>query len=64
MKPQTINCPCGKSCGKQYYPATFDSRGEPGYSEGIGEDFSLHGVWHCSEQCLDDAKAREPSWKE
>jgi hypothetical protein len=53
MKSRIIYCRCGQPCGRQYpdYP------GEPGFSEGFGEDFVLYEIWHCSQKCLDEAKA-------
>lgn len=53
MKNTPIYCPqCGKQCGIEY-PPRFSSLdgGEPGFSEGIGEDFNVDGEWHCSEEC-------------
>jgi hypothetical protein len=56
-----INCPeCGARCGR-YYPATWN---DPGFCEGPGEDFVQvdgHGdqIWHCSQECLDEATAEE-----
>jgi len=53
-RPTIIYCPqCHEPCGKQYpdYPPSFSDPGEPGYAEGKGEDFSLGGLWHCSEEC-------------
>ena len=56
-KPTRIICPsCEESCGKEY-PADHT---DPGYREGIGENFTTQngtdfGVWHCSQNCLDQA---------
>ena len=51
--PYDILCPtCGTVCGKRY-PSTWD---EPGFCEGVGENFVLGMVWHCSQSCLDQAK--------
>jgi hypothetical protein len=49
-----ILCPsCEEPCGKEY-PA---DETDPGYSEGIGEDFVLpDGRWCCSQFCLDVMK--------
>ena len=41
---------CGEPCGKQY-PATHE---EPGFREGIGENFALDSEWFCSQKCLDE----------
>jgi hypothetical protein len=51
MKPNDILCPmCDEGCGK-FYPATDV---DPGFREGIGEEFSNEsGEWHCSQSCLD-----------
>jgi hypothetical protein len=51
MRPNDIICPCGDVCGKRY-PAT---EVDPGFAEGIGENFtSEDGAWHCSQDCLDE----------
>jgi hypothetical protein len=66
MKPNDIICPtCGEFCGKRY-PSTFE---DPGFCEGIGENFVLDMVWHCSQNCLDQANYEkslptEPSHRE
>jgi hypothetical protein len=66
MKPNDIICPtCGEVCGKRY-PSTFE---DPGFCEGIGENFVLDMVWHCSQNCLDQANYEkslptEPSHRE
>ena len=55
MKPNDIICPmCGVVCGK-FYPATDV---DPGFREGIGEEFMDEFLnFHCSQSCLDAAKA-------
>jgi len=56
MTPNDILCPvCGTVCGKRY-PSTWD---EPGFCEGVGENFVLGMVWHCSQSCLDQAKRED-----
>ena len=63
MKPNDILCPmCGAVCGKRY-PSTWD---DPGFCEGIGENFTLSngtgfGTWHCSQACLDKSEKLEVS---
>ena len=53
MKPNDIICPmCGVVCGK-FYPATDV---DPGFREGIGEEFMDEFLnFHCSQSCLDAA---------
>ena len=49
---------CGEVCGREY-PARishFDG-GEPGFSEGAGENFVVNGEWHCSQECADKTSA-------
>jgi hypothetical protein len=58
-RPEDIICPqCGEVCGKEY-PARFSllDGGEPGFSEGIGENFVVDGAWHCSKECADKTRA-------
>jgi hypothetical protein len=47
-KMETILCPCGNPCGAIHHVGT-----EPDFAEGIGENFSFAGKWHCSKECLD-----------
>ena len=56
MSRSVIECGnCGEPCGRSYSATgpTYDSGGEPGFAEGIGENFSLNGIWFCSQDCLD-----------
>jgi hypothetical protein len=58
----TIVCPvCDEPCGRDYPETgpTYDSGGEPGFREGIGEDYQLDGVWYCSAECLAGAIDRD-----
>jgi hypothetical protein len=57
MKPNDIICPsCGVVCGK-FYPANAV---DPGFREGIGEEFMDEFLnFHCSQACLDKAKAQK-----
>ena len=47
---KVIHCPCcDELCGKEY-PNTHE---DPGYREGIGENFvSKNEEWCCSEFCM------------
>jgi len=49
MKPETIYCPCGKPCGRRYP----DTRTDPGFDEGIGENYVANEQWHCSAACAE-----------
>ena len=52
---QDILCKqCGKPCGRRYPDrwSMFDG-GEPGFDEGIGENFAVGDSWHCSQKCAD-----------
>jgi hypothetical protein len=50
---------CNEPCGKQYPSDQTD----PGFREGIGENFSAKdGVWHCSQKCLDVAEELEAEY--
>lgn len=54
--PTIIRChQCDKECGRSY-PDRWSSidGGEPGFREGIGENYvDAEGRWHCSQACLD-----------
>ena len=56
-----IYCPqCDTPCGIQHPDRgpSYSSGGEPGYAEGIGENFVWNDEWYCSEECLRLAQAR------
>jgi hypothetical protein len=53
LSKYTIYCPvCGAPCGLSYP----DTRTEPGFMEGKGEDFVFEGKWHCSQECVEQTK--------
>lgn len=51
---ETIYCRCGNVCGTIHRLAT-----EPVFAEGVGENFSFAGKWHCSQECLDETIAED-----
>jgi hypothetical protein len=49
---------CESWCGKSYP----DTRIDPGFDEGPGENFTDEdGNWHCSQACLNETKAAAES---
>jgi hypothetical protein len=51
MPTKVIECAnCHMPCGRRY----SDSYTDPGYAEGIGENYvDDFGNWHCQQGCLD-----------
>ena len=58
---RVILCPqCAEECGVWIE----NDHTDPGYREGVGENFEHDSVWYCSDKCLAEAITEEEESEE